>query len=509
MTYFFMKPNLFLGLACLGLVFLTPSVTAQESKKPKMATETPAGITAPAEVQTRLGTLKTIDGFPDQATIEKVYDNLDFQRGVQAVLTAMPAASLAAMRKGLREWGPDNQTVVMFEELMDSRTLFLTANTTTIYNIIWLNTKEGPLVIEAPPKVLGMIDDFWFRWVGDIGVTGPDKGQGGKYLVLPPGYQGSVPDGYFVMRPSTYNMWFAVRGFLVDGSPAPAVESIKKNLRIYPLSKAANPPVMNFVNGSGRYFNTIHSIDFSFYEEVNEVVQEEPNAAMDPETLGLLASIGIEKGKPFKPDPRMKKILTEAAAVGNITARAIAYKSRIPEAYFYENSAWCTPFVGGSYQFLKEKGVRNLDARTFFFFYATGITPAMSEKMVGKGSQYAVAFVDADSARLDGGKTYKLHLPPKIPAEKFWSFTLYDSQSRSMLQTDQQFPSVGSLTKGLVVNPDTSVDVYFGPQAPAGKENNWVQTMPGKGWSVILRLYSPLEPWFNKTWRPGEIELVK
>jgi hypothetical protein len=504
-----LKPNLYLGLACLGLAFVAPSVAAQESNKPKMATETPAGITAPAEVQTRLGTLRTIDGFPDAATIEKVYDNLDFQRGVQAVLTAIPGASLAAMRKGLREFGPDNQTVVMFEELMDSRTLFLTANTTTIYNFAWLNTKDGPVVLELPPKVLGTIDDFWFHWVGDIGVTGPDKGQGGKYLVLPPGYKGPVPDGYFVMRPPTYNMWMFFRGFLEDGSTAPAVASVKKNLRIYPLSKKDNPPAMNIVNGSGKYFNTIHSLDFSFFEEVNEVVQEEPAEALDPETLGLLASIGIEKGKPFKPDARMKKILTEAAAVGNITARALAYKSRIPEAYFYENSAWNTPFVGGSYQFLKEKGVRNLDARTFFFLYATGITPAMAEVVIGKGSAYAAAFVDAEGDPLDGGKTYKVHLPPNIPEKNFWSFTIYDNQSRSMLQTDQQFPSVGSLTKGMVVNPDKSVDVYFGPKAPAGKENNWVQTMPGKGWNVIFRLYSPLKPWFDKTWRPGEIEPMK
>ena len=247
------------------LAFLASCATAQESKKPKYATEMPAGITAPAEVKTRLGTLKTIDGFPDQATIEKVYDNLDFQRGVQAVLTAMPAASLSAMRKGLRGLGPDNQTVVMFEQLMDSKTLFLTANTTTIYSFVWLNTKEGPLVIEVPSKVLGMIDDFWFQWVGDVGLTGPDKGQGGKYLLLPPGYKGAVPEGYFVLRSPTYNHWFFFRGFEVDGSTAPAVANAKKNLRIYPLSKKANPPKMNFVNGSGKYFNTIHSLDYSFF----------------------------------------------------------------------------------------------------------------------------------------------------------------------------------------------------------------------------------------------------
>lgn len=421
----------------------------------------------------------------------------------------MPGASLVGMRRGLREQGPDNQTLVMFDDLMDSKTLFLTANTTTIYNFAWLNTKKGPLVIEMPPKVLGCIDNFWFRWVGDVGVTGADKGKGGKYLLLPPGYKGSVPEGYFVLRSPTYNQWLFFRGFIEDGKTAPAVASIKKNLRIYQLSEAANPPAMNFVNGSGKYFNTIGSTDFSFYEDVNELVQEEPVEASDPETLGLLATIGIEKGKPFKPDARMKKILMEAAEVGDITARALAYKSRLPEAYFYKNSAWNSPFIGGSYQFLKEPGVRNLDARTYFHFYATGITPAMAMKMVGKGSAYAAGFVDAKGNPLDGSKTYKVHLPPNIPAKRFWSFTLYDNQSRSMLQTDQQFPGASSLTKGMVVNADTSVDVYFGPKAPAGKENNWVQTDPGKGWSTIFRLYGPLEPWFDKSWRPGEIALVK
>jgi hypothetical protein len=180
MTNFFMKTTLSLSLVFLGLAFLTPSVTANAADKPKYATETPAGITAPAKVKTRLGTLRTKDGFPDKATLEKVFDNLDFQRGVQAVLTAMPAASLAAMRRGHREFGPDNQTVLQFPTHMDSRSLFLTANTAAIYNLVWLNTKEGPLVIEAPPNGLGFVDNFWFHWVGDIGETGPDKGKGGK-----------------------------------------------------------------------------------------------------------------------------------------------------------------------------------------------------------------------------------------------------------------------------------------------------------------------------------------
>lgn len=245
---------------------------------------------------------------------------------------------------------------------------------------------------------------------------------------------------------------------------------------------------------SGKAFNTIHANDFSFFEEINRVVQEEPNEAMDPETLGLLAAIGIEKGKQFAPDARMKKILTEAVAVGNATARAIVFKARMKDAFFYPNNAWCTPFIGGSYEFLAQPGVRNLEARTMMFYYATGITPAMAVKMVGAGSQYAVAFVDSNGNPLNGSKTYKIHLPPNIPVKTFWSFVVYDNQTRSMLQTDARFPSISSQKEDIVINPDTSVDVWFAPAAPAGHEANWAQTVPGKGWNTILRLSSDTNP---------------
>jgi hypothetical protein len=298
------------------------------------------------------------------------------------------------------------------------------------------------------------------------------------------------------------------RGFKVNGDLTPAVEGIKKNLRIYPLAQAKNPPETEFINGSGVELNTVHANDFSYFEELNELVQEEPSEALDPERLGLFASIGIEKGKPFAPDARMKKILTESAAVGNATARAILFRTRMKDAYYYPNSAWFTTFLGG-YEFLSQPGVRNLDARVMFHYYATGITPAMAMKMVGIGSQYAAATTDSEGKPLEGSKTYKIHLPPNIPAKDFWSFVVYDNQTRSMLQTDEQFPGIGSEDKRLVVNPDTSVDVYFGPTAPAGHETNWVQTIPGKGWNVLLRLYGPLQPWFDKTWKPGQFEVVK
>jgi hypothetical protein len=482
--------------------------SVQRSKKYKMTTDIPASITTPDVVETSLGTMRFFDGFPDTATVRKVYDNLDFQRGVQAFLTAIPAASAYSFREGFHSFGPDNQTVLITESLLDSRSLILTGNTETVYNTTWFSTKNGPLVIEIPPGVLGVIDDAWFRFVTDVGILGPDKGNGGKFLLLPPDYNGDIPDGYFVLHSRTYGHWCFFRVFIEGGDMKAAIDYAKKNYRAYPLALAANPPAMNFLNFSGVFFNTVHSNDFSFYEEVNQAIQDEPLDAVDPEVRGLLASIGIQKGKSFAPDARMKKILSNAAAVGNATARAINFNTRDKDAYFYPNSAWKTCFVGHDYRFAPGN-VLNQDARSLYYYMATGSSPSWVDKMVGQLSQYIFTEHDAEGQYLDGGKNYCLHLPPNIPAKRFWSLLVYDPQTRSMLQTGQQFPSISSLRKGVVVNPDSSVDVWFGPQAPTGKEANWIQTVPGKGWWIMLRIYGPLEAWFDKTWKPGEIELFE
>ncbi|ASP35015.1 DUF1254 domain-containing protein [Labrenzia sp. VG12] len=500
---------------------------AQASDKlvelPGYNTPIPQDILTPDEVETRFGTLKFVDGRPTPETSALMYDTLDFMRGVEVFLNFIPATSIEGIRRGMDKIGVNQaHKVAVFEELMDSNPLFLTGNTDTVYASSILDLgRDGPTVIEVP-KGQGptTVNDAYFRFVTDMGVPGPDKGEGGKYLILPPDYDGDLdpPVGgyeaevegetYFVSKSTSYINWFIARGFLVDGKTDTAVAAYRDGLKIYPLKDKASPPQMEFVNASKKVFNTIHANTFEFYNELNTVLQKEPISTFDPELRGLAAAIGIQKGKDFAPDERMTQLLTEAVAIGNATARTIWLKPRDKAAYLYENSGWFTAFIGGSWEWLRDegKGGRYLDARTMFFYMATVNTPAMVLKIPGKGSQYALTVTDSSGAFLDGSKSYSLTIPANAPAKDFWSVVVYDPQTRSELQTSQPFPSKNNKRDKLVENEDGSVTLHFGPEAPAGKEDNWVQTVAGKGWFAILRLYGPEEAWFEKTWRPGEIE---
>jgi len=500
----------------------------------KYKTDVPTKILTPDHVETSIGELEFYDGMPTQKTLTKVYDNLDFMRGVEVFLNFVPATSIEAMRLGMKEMGVDDYNKVMvLDSLMDAKSLFLTGNASTVYASAILDLeKDGPTVVEIPAGAgPGTIDDAFFRFVVDMGAPGPDRKKGGMYIILPPDYKGDLkptPNSFkdnssvkvevggkmhdvWIAQSRSYINWMILRGFLVDGKPDAASKMWREGLKIYPLSQAANPKPMEFVNGSGKVFNTIHANNFQFYEELATVFQKEPISCFDPELRGLAAAIGIVKGEEFNPDERMKRILKDAVKVGNATARSIGLSPRDKSAYLYEGKQWYTGFVGKDYRWLDGDGHkgRNLDARTLFFYTATVNTPAMALEIAGVGSNYAFATRDKDGHILHGEKNYKLHMNANVPAKDFWSIVVYDPQTRSMLQTDQKYPNKNSQKDKLIYNEDGSVDLYFGPKAPEGKEVNWIQTVPGKAWFVLFRTYGPLEPWFDKTWQLNDFELVK
>jgi hypothetical protein len=481
------------------------------SAQAQVPAETLKSISIPNKVDTTIGPLEFFDGTPTGNTVKALYDNLDRTRGLGVYLDNSGAVSIHSVLVGIAEQGANAPNkIALFEGLMDSQTLVVTANTSTLYAYSGTDlANDGPTVIEAPPNMLGFLDDAWQRYVGDIGFRGPDKGKGGKYLVLPPGYKGAVPEGYFLLKPRTNKNFLFLRGLTKDGLQ-PAVENITSKLKVYPLKNAAKPAQTQFIKVSGKAFNTVFPNDLGYYERLNTIIQAEPLDAIGPEARGNIAAIGIIKGQPFKPDERMKKLLTEAATLGNATARAITYYPRMKEAFFYpdHHSAWTMAYVDKNTSF-ESNGTMNLDARVLFYFNAGGVTPAMALKAVGPGSDYAMAYVDSKDQPFDGSKNYRLHLPPNVPMNDFWSVTLYDTQTRSMLQTSQKFPALGSQNPALKKNADGSYDIEFAPTAPEGKKDNWLQTVPGKSWFAILRLYGPQAPWFDKTWRPGEIESIK
>ena len=530
-------PALVLGAAAV-LLCMTRPATAQV---------VPPSITTPDSVPSRLGTLDFKDGMPSAATAAKVYDQIDFTHAYDAFVNTMQGVNFEAIRQGFLAAGVKDNEILVFSKLMDAKSLFLTANADTVYFVGTLDLSKGPMVLETPPKALGTLDDAWWRWVIDFGVPGPDRGEGGKYLILPPGYTGPVPEGgYYVARAKTNKVLILGRMFLENNDPQPAVDLIRKFTKIYPydaggegtsiaqfldgkakLSRIAPPPATVFHEGSDRVMNTVPPNDASYYEMLNDMVQREPATALDPELMGPLAAIGIVKGKPFAPDARMKKIMAEAVAIGNAASRTLLMAPRDPSWYYYPDSAWTNFLFQSGYEFetpipqITREGVkpypptgyRQLDARSAFFYGVTGITPAMAMRLPGVGSQYLFAMQDANKQFFDGGRTYRLTLPKGIPYRNFWSLTLYDNQTRSMLATPQRYPRAGSQnypSPAAEANADGSTTVYFGPQQPSGvKRGNWIQTVPGKGWFAILRLYGPLEPFFTKEWRPGEFEPLR
>jgi hypothetical protein len=464
-------------------------------------------------IETRIGTLSFThdfaNGYPTKETVEKLYDERDFQRACQAYLWALPIVSAGEMERVIMQapgaaYG-DILSLVTFPEL--SR--FLTANATTPYALTWLNlAQSGPYVIELPPgPTAGFVNDLWQRPVTDLGLPGPDKGQGGKFLVLGPGQtRPEGAGGYTVVQTSTLNNYVVLRLLSTDARER---QELLGKIRLYPFRQRANPPVTKVIHpdAGGRTLANAPR-GFAYWEKLVRWINEEPVQERDRIMMAMLRSIGIEKGLPFNPDARMKKLLTEATLVGEAMAKANDFdKRRMELSHYADGVHWHFSLCLDVTQ--EAEFYTQLDERDAWFYEALTTSAGMTTKTPGVGSVYLGTYKDKDGNWLDGANTYRLHVPTNAPAKQFWSLTVYDVDTRCLIQNKEQQADRSSRQPDLVTNADGSVDLYVGPKAPAGSEKNWIPTVPGKAWFPYFRLYAPTEDHFNRKWILPDFEKVQ
>ena len=456
-------------------------------------------------IETRIGKVHFENGFPASSAVPQLYDEMDFQRATQAYLWALPIVGFAQWQfSAAKDLGATDIDYVAYRSVEDKLGI-LTPNATTPYLIGFSDlSKTGPLVVEVPAGAsAGGILDFWQRPITDTGFAGPDKGLGAKYLVLPPGSSEIDAPGYRVIRSPTFNIFSGHRA--LDADPAKA-DALINSLRIYPYATRANPPATRLVTPNGRRWSQVPPRGLDYWSRLADILNREPVHERDRFFMAMLIPLGIEKGKPFAPTASQTKILEDGAQVGEMMAQANSFSTRLPGARYRSDSRW-------EYVILLEPTFQNgenhgqLDERADYFYQAVTTTSGMVSTTPGVGQAYLASAQYKDGTRFDGGKTYRLRVPPNAPVKQFWSLTLYDVDTRSFIITKEEITDRSS-RQDLVQNADGSIDLYMGPKAPNGFEKNWIPTVPGRGWFTLFRLYAPTEAYFDKSWPLPDIEII-
>jgi len=466
---------------------------------------------------------------PTLETANALRDELAFQQATQAYLWALPLINTLGMKFGSEEvFGAGYNILPVWKERLDTKTLVTTPNSDVIYAMSYVDMSDtGPIVFEAPPNLQGILLDFWQRpipvdggkFLGDVGLPGPDAGKGGKFLVLPPGYKGEVPEGFYVYRSGTNNLFIFLRAFYQDPNDLSPAVKLMEQAKVYPLNlPAAERKPMEYPNASGVSANMLPRSDISAFEQIKWLIDKEGKNLADPDGLGILANVGLIEGQPFAPSPGMRDILGAAARTGYKMSRVIGLSEDVngQSLRIWPDRRWVNPVnnaaepgVGKSLDFHwvnVKHGFTDVARRVWMFTDYYSISPGMVSLTPGRGAFYGIAFNDSDGYPLSGNSSYKLTLPPNVPAELFWSVTLYEAENASGLATaSRRFPSLGSRDKP-VVNSDGTIDLYIGPDAPEGKDANWLATAPGRGFFAILRLYGPGERAIDYSWKPGDFE---
>jgi len=449
-------------------------------------------------------------GYPTEGTAQKAYDDADLNAAIQAYKFFYPAVSIEATWEGNARAGLIANKAFLLMNGSPYQVVF-TPNSDTPYSGANIDLTAGPMVVEIPPGlVMGVVNDMNQRYVMDLGIPGPDKGKGGKYLLLPPGYTGRAPGGYFTGTPTTNRVLLLVRSIPPEGNVQAAIDKLKA-VKLHPLNKPTGWPELTWIDIGNRH------VDFTpvpwekniqYWEQLAKQIDEEPPFEGYRREYGLLASLGIIKGQPFNPDERMKGILVKAAQIANDQMRIQSFADRRPDRIAWPDRKWEWAGLRPENGEFNAGYYKDLDARTKWFYQAQIESPAMFRRDAAAGSLYWLGTRDSTGAFLDGGKTYKLtvHLP--VPARLFWSITVYDNETRSEIVTDTYKAALRSLYELKGKTGSGSVDLYSGPSAPAGHENEWVKTNPGKGWFTYFRIYGPEKAAFDGSWKPGDFEAV-
>ena len=457
-------------------------------------------------VSTRIGSLEFISGYPSDATIKTLYNELDFQRAVQVYLWALPLVEMAEWQKAQKDIFKAGTNDFVTYNTFTQKLGILTANATTPYMMAFPNLKDsGPMVFELPagPTAGGLLD-FWQRPFSDLGQTGPDKGKGAKYLILGPGHPEMKPDGYIVVRSPHWNVFLGHR--VLHPDPKIAAQMTKAH-KIYPYAERENPKPTRHISSKGIDWEAFQPRGLEYFERMASILEIEPVEPRDYMIMAMLRPLGIMPGVRFNPTAEQKAIFEEAAIVGEAMARANSYEKRFEGARVWEGKYWeKSLFITDTDQDLDTH--TQLDERASWFYEAIGVTDGMMGKIVGAGQEYLEAQKDSDGEWLDGGKNYMLRIPVNAPVKQFWSVTVYDNDDRCLIDTGE-LPDKSS-RMNLELNKDGSVDLYFGPTLPTGAPKaNWTKTVPGEGWFTYFRLYAPTQPYFDRTWQLPDIVKVK
>lgn len=448
-------------------------------------------------------------GFPTPETIQRAYDDADLARAIEAYKFFFPTVSMSAIAQGNLAAGLGYNKGYLLLKGSPAQTV-LTPNSDTPYTGALIDLTDGPMVFEFPAgPLMAVVNDLNQRYVMDMGVPGPDQGKGGKHVILPPDWDGEVPEGYFSGKASTNHVLAMVRVIPPHGDVEAGVELLR-TVKYYPLEPRGdwNPSAWIDIGETYQQFTAGDwENGLQFWKELHEVIDEEPPYEPYHMEYGRLASLGIEKGKPFSPDARMTAILERAARLANGQMRVQSLADRREDRQAWGDRQWEWAGKRPEHAIWDMPHRRDLEAREKWFFQAAIESPAMFRRDSHAGSLYWLGLRDASGAYVDGGNTYRLRVPLPVPARLFWSVTLYDPETRSEIVTDQGKAALRSLYE-LEGTTGDAVDLYFAPAAPAGHEERWLQTLPGKGWFVYFRIYGPEAAAFDGSWKPGDIEKV-